>query len=484
MKTPAINVLPVLLAGGSGTRLWPLSREKYPKQFLSLVDERSLLQNTALRAASLPGMLPPLALCGEAHRFVVAEQLREAGIEQAKVMLEPQARGTAPAAACAAFWASKHHGGDTVVLLLPADQIVVDLAAFAQAVEMALLVAQAERLVCFGVKPARAETGFGYLHKGEPLALPNMPGQAWSIAQFIEKPDATRAQAFVGSGEYYWNGGMFAFCADVFLAELARLDPVMAQSCEQAVSLSTDERDFLRLDANTFAQARNDSIDYAVMERTDKAALVPLDAGWDDVGSWRFLQEVNTPDADGNVSTGDVLLEQCRGSSAYADSGLLAMIGLEDVVVVTTSDAVLVANKAHLQDVKTVVERLKLAGRNEAREHPRVYRPWGWYETVAHGQRFLVKHILVKPGGKLSLQMHHHRAEHWTVVRGVARVVCGEQDQLLAEDQSTYIPLGHKHRLENPGKIDLELIEVQSGSYLDEDDIVRFDDQYGRESAG
>lgn len=477
-------VVPVLLAGGSGTRLWPLSREMYPKQFLQLLDENSLLQSAALRAAQITSAAEPVVICGEAHRFIVAEQLREAGLDSAKIILEPARRNTAPAAACAAHWALSRHGEQVIVLLLAADQILSDINAFGRAVEAAVEVADSGYIVSFGIRPVRAETGFGYLRQGAALPSKRGPPRAWRIERFIEKPHAELAREFVDSGEYYWNGGMFAFRAQVFLSELDRLEPEMAQACAEAISRGCDDPDFLRLDADSFARARSESIDYAVMERTDKAALVPLDAGWDDVGSWRFLQEVNTPDANGNVSTGDVLLEQCRGSSAYADSGLLAMIGLEDVVVVTTSDAVLVANKAHLQDVKTVVERLKLAGRNEAREHPRVYRPWGWYETVARGQRFLVKHILVKPGGKLSLQMHHHRAEHWTVVRGVARVVCGEQDQLLAEDQSTYIPLGHKHRLENPGKIDLELIEVQSGSYLDEDDIVRFDDQYGRESSG
>ncbi len=473
-------IIPVLLAGGSGTRLWPLSRELYPKQFLSLVGTQSLLQNTALRAASLPGAVSPLALCGETHRFIVAEQLREAGIEGAKVMLEPQARNTAPAAACAAHWAQAQHGLQAIVLLLAADQVVADVDAFAAAVEAAVDAAQAGYIVSFGVKPTRAETGFGYLRKGDALEHAHGAPQAWRIASFVEKPDAVRAQAFVDSGEYFWNGGMFAFRADVFLQELARLEPQMAEACGRAVALSTDDLDFCRLDAAAFAQARSESIDYAVMERTDKAALVPLDAGWDDVGSWRFLQEISTADTQGNVTHGDVMLQDCKGTSAYADSGLLTLLGVEDLVVVTTRDAVLVADKGRLQDVKAVVERLKSKGRKEAREHTRVYRPWGWYETVAQGPRFLVKHLMVKPGGRLSLQMHHHRAEHWTVVKGVARVVCGERDTLLAEDESTYIPLGHRHRLENPGKIDLELIEVQSGGYLGEDDIVRFEDHYGR----
>ena len=473
-------ITPVLLAGGSGTRLWPLSRELCPKQFLSLLGEQSLLQNTALRAASLPDAGAPLAICAETHRFIVAEQLREAGIHGAKVMLEPQARNTAPAAACAAHWVQAQHGPQAIVLLLAADQVVADVAAFGVAVEAAIHAAQAGSIVSFGVKPTRAETGFGYLRKGDALERASGDPQAWHIASFVEKPDQARAQAFVDSGEYFWNGGMFAFRADVFLQELGRLEPQMAEACGRAVALSTEDLDFCRLDAAAFAQARSDSIDYAVMERTDKAALVPLDAGWDDVGSWRFLQETSAADAQGNVMRGDVMLHDCKGTSAYAESGLLTLLGVEDLVVVTTRDAVLVADKGRLQDVKAVVERLRREGRKEAREHTRVYRPWGWYETVAQGHRFLVKHIMVKPGGRLSLQMHHHRAEHWTVVTGVARVVCGERETLLSEDESTYIPLGHRHRLENPGKIDLELIEVQSGGYLGEDDIVRFDDQYGR----
>lgn len=473
-------IVPVLLAGGSGTRLWPLSREMYPKQFLQLLDKHSLLQSTALRAAQIDKVVEPVVICGEDHRFIVAEQLREAGLGKAKIILEPLGRNTAPAAACAAHWALSEHGEKAIVLLLAADQILRDIKAFSYAVEAAVEAANYGHIVSFGIRPLRAETGFGYLRQGAPLPSKHGPTRAWRIDRFIEKPHAELAREFVDSGEYYWNGGMFAFRAQVFLNELDRLEPEMAQACAEAFSRSNDDPDFLRLDADSFARARSESIDYAVMERTDKAALVPLDAGWDDVGSWRFLEEVLPLDEHGNASRGDVLLENCSGTSALAENGLLALLGVQDLVVVSTSDAVLVADKTRLQDVKLIVERLRRQSRREVREHVRVYRPWGWYETVALGPRFLVKHLLVKPGGRLSLQMHHHRAEHWTVVRGVARVVCGDIEQLLAEDQSTYIPLGQRHRLENPGKIDLELIEVQSGSYLGEDDIVRYDDQYGR----
>jgi mannose-1-phosphate guanylyltransferase (GDP) (EC 2.7.7.22)/mannose-6-phosphate isomerase, type 2 (EC 5.3.1.8) len=468
-------LLPVLLAGGSGSRLWPLSRELYPKQFLNLVGEGSLLQATARRAAALPGAMAPLAVCGEAHRFLVGEQLREAGLS-ASILLEPEARNTAPAAGCAAHWAAARHGPATVLLLLAADQVVRDEAAFAASVETAVRAAESGRIVCFGITPTRPETGFGYIQAGAPLD--GVPG-ASEIARFVEKPDQERALAYLAEGGYYWNGGMFAFRADVFLEELRRLEPEMEAACAAAVADGKVDLDFCRLAGDAFAGARSESIDYAVMERTQRAAVVPLDAGWDDLGSWRFLED-QPADARRNVARGDVLFEDCDGVLAHTDEALLALVGVRDHVVVATRDAVLVAPRERVQDVKKIVERLKASGREEARSHPRVYRPWGWYESVASAERFQVKRIMVRPGAQLSMQMHHHRAEHWIVVSGSARVSCEDKVFLLTEDQSTYIPLGHRHRLENPGRIPLMLIEVQSGAYLGEDDIVRFEDVYGR----
>ncbi|MCK9384964.1 MAG: mannose-1-phosphate guanylyltransferase/mannose-6-phosphate isomerase [Nevskia sp.] len=473
-----MTLLPVLLAGGSGTRLWPLSREQYPKQFLPLIDSRSLLQNTALRARQLPGAVAPLAICGEQHRFVVAEQLRESGIAGATVLLEPEGRNTAPAAACAAHWAAQHYGPETILFVMAADHVIPDQAAFAAAAEIAIAAAQDGHIVSFGIQPTHPETGFGYIKTGAPLATTGKAG-AYEIAAFVEKPPLARAEAFLAEGGYYWNGGMFLFRADAFLAELQRLEPAMDASCAEALARAQRDIDFIRLDAAAFRGARSESIDYAVMEKTTKAALVPLNAGWDDVGSWTYLAKL-PQDARGNVARGDVLLEDSDNALVQATSRLVAVVGVQDLIVVETGDAVLVAARDRVQDVKKIVQRLKAAGRSEALSHPRVYRPWGWYETLSLSDNFQVKHIMVKPGEKLSLQMHHHRAEHWVVVKGTARVTNGNDVFLLAEDQSTYIPLGHKHRLENPGKLPLELIEVQSGSYLGEDDIVRFEDVYGR----
>ncbi len=474
-----MTLLPVLLAGGSGTRLWPLSREQYPKQFLALTDDRTLLQNTALRARQLPQAAAPLAICGEHHRFIVAEQLRAAGIAGSTILLEPEGRNTAPAAACAAHWAHETYGPDTILFVMAADHIIPDTAAFTAAAEVAVKAAQAGHIVSFGIKPTHPETGFGYIKAGGATAVDG----ASTIAAFVEKPVLAKAQAFLEEGGYFWNGGMFLFRADVFLAELARLEPAMDAACRTALTDAKRDVDFVRLDATAFRSARNESIDYAVMEKTEKAALVPLDAGWDDVGSWTFLATLPA-DARGNVARGDVLIEDSDRSLVQATSRLVSLIGVKDLVVVETGDAVLVSTRDRVQDVKKVVARLKAAGRSEAASHPRVYRPWGWYETISLADRYQVKRIMVKPGEKLSLQMHHHRAEHWVVVTGTARVTNGEKVFLLGEDQSTYIPLGHSHRLENPGKVPLELIEVQSGSYLGEDDIVRFEDVYGRTPAG
>lgn len=479
MTMTSPRILPVLLAGGSGTRLWPQSREQYPKQFLNLVDERSLLQNTALRAAQVPGALPPLVICGDQHRFLAAEQLRQVGIT-ASIVLEPAARNTAPAAAVAALFAQEKYGPETLVFLMAADHAIRDTEAFVSAALKAAEAAQQGRIVTFGIVPTRPETGYGYLKCGP--AFGEGAGAACAVERFVEKPDLAKAQSFLKEGGYLWNGGLFLFRADGFLGELQKFEPEMARLAGESYAQGKHDLDFIRLEAAAFSGCRSDSIDYAVMEKTDAVALVPMDAGWDDVGSWEYLDSLGKKDSKGNVGKGDVLFESSSNNLVSASSRLVSLVGVEDHIVVETGDAVLVASRERSQDVKKLVARLKTTQRSEAQTHPRVYRPWGWYETIALADRFQVKRILVKPGQKLSLQMHHHRAEHWIVVSGTARVTCEDKVFLLKEDQSTYIPLGNKHRLDNPGAIPLEIIEVQSGSYLGEDDIVRFEDVYGRAS--
>ena len=470
-------IVPVLMAGGSGTRLWPLSRESFPKQFLKLVGDNSLLQDTALRAQLIKGSAPPVVIGSEPHRFLIAEQLQRAGLEGHSIILEPAGRNTAPAAAVAALHAQALYGPEALVFLMAADQTIANSAAFYSAVQSAAEIARTGKLVTFGIQPTRPETGFGYLKSGAPLEV----AQTYEVAAFVEKPDLQTASAFLDEGGYYWNGGMFLFRADVFLAELARLEPEMLRHAQQSLEQAARDLDFIRLEPACFRACRNESIDYAVMEKVSNIALVPLDAGWDDVGSWNFLSTLPPTDDAGNCLRGDVFAEAgASGNLVQASHRLVALVGVKDQVVVETEDAVLVASKDKVQEVKAVVQRLKKSKRSEAETSPRVYRPWGFYETITLSERFQVKRIMVKPGQKLSLQMHHHRAEHWIVVTGTARVSCNDKSFLLTEDQSTYIPLGHTHRLENPGKVPLELIEVQSGSYLGEDDIVRFEDVYGR----
>ncbi|MGH8308536.1 MAG: mannose-1-phosphate guanylyltransferase/mannose-6-phosphate isomerase [Steroidobacteraceae bacterium] len=470
-------LIPVILSGGAGTRLWPLSRELYPKQLLPLISERTMLQETALRLQGLDAD-PPVIVCNEAHRFLVAEQLRELDIEPRAIVLEPFGRNTAPAIALAAHAAlakAKLAADDPLLLVLPADHVIRDVAAFQKAVRAALPAAEKGRFVTFGIVPSAPETGYGYIRRGA------AEDGVHRIAQFVEKPDLERAKTFVAGGEHYWNSGMFLFRARRYLEELGRLAPPMAAACKAAFEAAKADLDFTRVDAKAFEKSPNDSIDYAVMEKTSDAVVVPLDAGWSDVGSWAALHAASDADKRGNVKRGDVLIEDTTGSYLYSESRLVAAVGLKDHVVVETKDAVLVAPKDRVQDVKKLVERLKMQGRYEHSLHREVFRPWGSYDSIDHGDRFQVKRLSVNPGASMSLQMHHHRAEHWVVVSGTARITRGEEVFLLEENQSTFIPVGTKHRIENPGKVPLHIIEVQSGSYLGEDDIVRFEDKYGRE---
>ena len=468
-------LIPVILSGGAGTRLWPLSRELYPKQLLALLGPRTMLQQTALRVDGLE-CAAPVVVCNEAHRFLVAEQLRALKVTPRAIVLEPFGRNTAPAIALAALAALRDAGEvDPLLLVLPADHVIRDTAVFQQAVHLALPAAEQGQLVTFGIVPGTPETGYGYIQRGEPH------GAVFRIARFVEKPDLAHAQQFVAAGDYYWNSGMFLFRASRYLAELAHLAPEMAAACRAAFAGGVADLDFTRVSAPAFERCPSDSIDYAVMEKTAGAVVVPLDAGWSDVGSWSALHEASDADADGNVTHGDVLLEDSSGCYLYAESRLLATVGLNDHVVVETKDAVLVAPRNRVQDVKKLVNRLKEQGRYEHSLHREVFRPWGSYDRIESGARFVVNRLRISPGASQSLQLHHHRAEHWVVVSGTARITRGEDVFLLEENQSAFIPVGVIHRIENPGKIALHLIEVQSGSYLGDDDIVRLQDQYGRQ---
>jgi len=471
-----MKIYPVILSGGAGTRLWPLSRAVLPKQLLPLVTDKTMLQETVSRLNDWPEMQAPLIVCGNEHRFMVAEQLRESGIKPLGILLESVGRNTAPAVAAAAHFL-RAIDPEAVMLVLPADHVIADRAAFRQAIQNAAALVRDGALATFGVVPTAAETGYGYVRRGAGVGA---AGAGFKVDKFVEKPDLETAKAFVADGAYYWNSGMFLFQADTYINELRTFQPEMDAAAEAAVRLGYSDLDFCRLEEKAFAASPSDSIDYAVMEHTQRAVVVPADIGWSDVGSWTALWDVQPHDAHGNAQRGDVYLDGVTNSLVRAESRIVALVGVQDLVVVETADAVLVAHKDQVQRVKQVVEHLKAKERTEHLHHTRVYRPWGCYEGIDTGERFQVKRITVNPGGKLSLQMHHHRAEHWIVVSGTARVTCGENVTLLSENQSTYIPIGMNHRLENPGKLPLQLIEVQSGAYLGEDDIVRFEDVYQR----
>ncbi len=471
------TITPVILSGGSGTRLWPMSRESYPKQFLPLISDTSMLQQTALRVRGTEKFGSPVVVCNAEHRFMVAEQLRSLKIEPRAIILEPVGRNTAPAAAIAALLLADD-SPCSLVLLLPSDHVIADRPAFLAAIETAMSAAAAGEMITFGVTPERPETGYGYIHRGP--ALKEHRG-VYRIAEFVEKPDAATAERYVAGGRHAWNSGMFMFSAAAYIEELERLEPAIVAQCREAIEKAQVDLDFLRLDPDAFAAAPAKSIDYAVMERTDKAAVVPVEIGWNDVGSWTALWDIGSKDGAGNVILGDVVALDSKGSYVRSDGPLVAALGIENLIVVATEDTVLVLPHDRAQDVKTIVDSLKLRGRDEAVAHPRVYRPWGYYQTLHEGERFQVKRITVNQGSSLSLQMHHHRAEHWVVVNGAALVRNGEREFTLNENESTYIPPTVLHRLSNPGRVPLNLIEVQSGSYLGEDDIVRYEDNYGRD---
>ena len=471
-------MIPVILSGGSGSRLWPLSRKQFPKQFLALTGDDTLFQQT-IKRLRLPGMQPPLLVCNQEHRFIVQEQLKEQKLETQATLLEPFGRNTAPAVAIAAMKLLAE-GRDELLLILPADHVLEDQAAFEAALQVAQKAAENGEMVLFGIPASRPETGYGYIRA---MADDSLPRGVVRVQSFVEKPDEERARAFVESGEYFWNSGMFLFRASRYLEELKQHDPDIYDTCLLALERSTIEDDVVLIDAATFECCPDNSIDYAVMEKTSRACLVPLNAGWNDVGSWSSIWDVHAKDSNGNVTKGDVMVHNSRNCLVHGNGKLVSVIGLDDIVVVETKDAMMIAHRDHVQDVKTVVKQLDAQGRSETQNHCEVYRPWGSYDSVDMGGRFQVKHISVKPGATLSLQMHHHRAEHWIVVSGTAEVTCDDKVFLLTENQSTYIPMTSVHRLSNPGKIPLEIIEVQSGSYLGEDDIERLEDVYGRSKA-
>ena len=465
-------MIPVILSGGSGTRLWPLSRGQYPKQFLPLVSGQTMVQETLLRLNGVSGLQAPIAVCNEDHRFMMAEQLWEIGCKPAAIILEPIGKNTAPAVAMAALSAAS---AEDILLILPADHVIADTVAFHKAISKAEALAQQNLLVTFGIVATAPETGYGYIK-----ATSSQVGEGFIVEAFVEKPDAVTAQRYLDSGDYFWNSGMFAFKAGVFLRELEAFNPEMLKVCREALAAAKIDLDFTRLDKEIFSTCPADSIDYAVMEKSDKVAVIPLDAGWNDVGSWSALWDVTGKDQSGNAIKGDVLTIDTTNSYVHSSNKLVAVIGVQDLVVVETDDAVMVASKERVQDVKGIVDQLKALKRDEAHVHRKVYRPWGHYDVVDIGDRHHTKRIVVKPGAKLSVQKHHHRAEHWVVVKGTAWVNKNGEEILVTENESIYIPVGVVHSLQNPGVIPLEMVEVQSGSYLGEDDIVRYQDNYGR----
>jgi mannose-1-phosphate guanylyltransferase/mannose-6-phosphate isomerase len=466
-------LIPVILSGGAGTRLWPLSREMYPKQLLALTGIHTMLQDTALRLAGIPGVKAPIVVCNDAHRFTVAEQIRALQIQPSAILLEPVGRNTAPAVALAALKAIEIDP-EAALIVAPADHVIRDVRKFQQAADLAASFANEGKLVTFGIIAHAPETGYGYIRRGE------ASGPAYRVAQFMEKPPLDVAQQFVTSGDYYWNSGMFVFKASRYLSELTAFAPDILSVATAAYQAAKADLDFVRIDKAEFTRCRAESIDYAVMEKTKDALVLPLDVGWSDVGSWSSLFDALPADPEGNVLQGDVVVFDTHDSYVHSTSRLVAAVGMDDHIIVETKDAVLVAPKERVQDVKELVAMLKKSGRSESSLHREVFRPWGSYDSIDNGERFQVKRLSVKPGGVLSLQMHHHRAEHWIVVEGTARITRNDEVFLLSENESTYIPVGATHRIENPGKVPLHIIEVQSGSYLGEDDIVRFEDNYGR----
>ncbi len=468
-----LPITPVILSGGSGSRLWPSSRSMYPKQFLKLVSDNTMLQETVLRLGGLANLSDPVVVANNEHRFLVAEQLSTCGLGHTKIILEPAARNTAPAIALAAM--ALGADPDTVMLVLPADHIIEDQDAFYNAIELGRSQAELGKLVTFGIVPSSPQTGYGYIHAGR-----EGPSGVFEVNEFVEKPDSAKAKRYVEDGCYSWNSGIFMFRPSVYLDELKLNHPEIISVCEQSLSSASEDLDFIRVDESCFKECPSNSIDYAVMEHTQNAVVLPVSIGWNDIGSWSALWEQLDKDRDGNVLKGDVLVDGVSNSLIISDKKLIAGVGVENVILVETDDSILLVNKNRVQDVKSIVNRLVETNRPESQLHRKVYRPWGFYDSIENAEGFQVKRLVVYPGAQLSLQMHHHRAEHWVVVKGTAEVINGDDKMLLRINESTYIPIGATHSLGNPGKVNLEIIEVQSGDYLGEDDIVRYEDRYGR----